>query len=351
MSDLKDLSAEFHRFARVEAPDLESAMYAELSYGVSLDDELLALASRKRSRQPAPNMLFAAVQYLLLSGVEHSLAMHYPGVSGEERPHKPAFPMFRAFCLEHREQIARLIASRSTQTQVVRRCTCLLPVFSLIYRESTAPLALIDIGASGGLNLNFDRYAYHYRRDGSEAIHWGQNQASVTLDAELRGPGKLPLLAESIPIASRDGIDLNPIDLSNPDQLLWQRALIWPEHRERHRQLIEARAELDESPVRLHRGDATELLPGLLMEITDDMAPVVYSTITLYQFPRASLRRLSDGMAAYSRERPVWQVALEGVHPPSLTLTRYRDGSGESELLARASPHGWWIEWQKTVDR
>ena len=324
-------------------------MYAELAYGVSLDDELLALAARKRSRQPAPNMLFAAVQYLLLNGVEHSLALHYPGVSGEERPFEPAFPEFRAFCLEHREQIARIIASRSTQTQVVRRCTCLLPVFSLIYRESTAPLALIDIGASGGLNLNFDRYAYLYRRDGSETIYWGQNQASVTLDADLRGPGTLPLLEESIPIASRDGIDLNPIDLSNPDQLLWQRALIWPEHRERHRQLIEAGAELNESPVRLHRGDATELLPGLLMEITDDMAPVVYSTAALYQFPRVSRRRLSEGLAAYSRERPVWQVALEGVHPPSLTLTRYRDGSGESELLARASPHGWWIEWQKQL--
>ena len=159
----------------------------------------------------------------------------------------------------------------------------------------------------------------------------------------------MPLLEESIPIASRDGIDLNPIDLSNPDQLLWQRALIWPEHRERHRQLIEAGAELDASPVRLHRGDATELLPDLLKEIPEDLTPVVYSTVALYQFPRVSRRRLSEGLAAYSRERPVWQVALEGVHPPSLTLTRYRDGSGESELLARASPHGWWIEWQKQL--
>lgn len=338
----------FHRFARVEAPDLASPMYAELAYCVSLDEELLALAAHKQRGQPAPNMLFAAVQYLLLNGVEHSLTMHYPGVSGKERPLKPAFPEFRAFCMEHREQIARLIASRSTQTQVVRRCTCLLPVFSLIYRESTAPLALIDIGASGGLNLNFDRYAYHYRRDGNETIHWGQSQASVTLDAELRGPGKLPLLEKSIPIASRDGIDLNPIDLSNSDQLLWQRALIWPEHRERHGQLIEAGAELDESPVRLHRGDATELLPDLLKEIPKGITPVVYSTIALYQFPRESRRSLLEGLAAYNRERPVWQVGLEGVQPPGLTLTRYRNGSGESELLARASPHGWWIEWQNS---
>ena len=29
-----------------------------------------------------------------------------------------------------------------------------------------------------------------------------------------------------------------------------------------------------------------------------------------------------------------------------LTLTRYRDGSAmPTELLATASPHGWWLEW------
>ena len=85
LSHFRDI---FHRFARVESPDLASPMYAELAYGVSLDAELLELASQKRRHQPAPNMLFAAVQYLLLSGGfdEHPLAAHYPIVSGAERP-------------------------------------------------------------------------------------------------------------------------------------------------------------------------------------------------------------------------------------------------------------------------
>ncbi len=345
MSAHPELRHAFERFARVEAPDLDSPMYAELAAGVANDDELLALAALRRRGQPAPNMLFGAVQYLLLRGVEHPLAAHYPILSGPEPTPGPAFPAFRAFCHEHPDRVGELIAARRTQTQVVRRCTCLLPAFGLVHREAGAPLALIDVGASAGLNLNFDRYAYRYRRAGSEVLRWGSGGARVELEADLRGPGTMPAPPPLIPIASRDGIDLNPIGLSDPDELLWLRALIWPEHVERHAQLVDAAAQLKDSPIRLHRGDASRDLPHLLERVPADVALVVYSTIALYQVPRDGRRRITEALEARSRERPVWQVALEGVHPPSLTLTRYRGGSAETELLARASPHGWWIEW------
>ena len=361
MSAHPELSAAFEQFARVEAPDLDSPMYAELAAGVARDDELLALAAQRQQGQPAPNMLFAAVQYLLLKGVEHPLAAHYPILSGGAQPPGPsgpangdilpAFARFREFCLEHRDEVGDLVATRRTQTQVVRRCTCLLLAFGMVYRDAAAPLALIDVGASAGLNLNFDRYAYRYLRAESEVLRWGRDAARVELEADLRGPGTLPEPPQGIPVASRDGIDLNPIDLADPDELLWLRALIWPEHVERHAQLVDAAAGLDDSPVRLHRGDASRDLPHLLERVPSEVALVVYSTIALYQVPREGRRRIRAILQARSRERPVWQVALEGVHPPSLTLTRYRHGSRETELLARASPHGWWIEWGATARR
>ena len=237
----------FHRFARVESPDLASPMYAELAYGISLDHELLELAAQKRRRQPAPNMLFAAVQYLLLSRgayADHPLAAHYPIVSGGERPMEPAFPAFRDFCLSHRDEIVELISTHRTQTNVVRRCTCLLPVFSMIQRESGLPLALIDVGASAGLNLNVDRYRYRYLRGGQEEATWGHAEARVELEAELRGGGAMPPLAADLSVWFRGGIDINPIDLTNDDELRWLRALIWPEHVERHQRLIDGAHEL-----------------------------------------------------------------------------------------------------------
>ncbi len=346
MSGHPDLRAAFEQFARVEAPDLDSPTYAALAAGVAGDGELLALAAQRQEGQPAPNMLFGAVQYLLLRGVEHPLAAHYPILSGPEAAPGPAFPPFRAFCLEHRDRVADLIATRRTQTQVVRRCTCLLPALGLVYREAEAPLALVDVGASAGLNLNFDRYAYRYLRSGSECLRWGRGGAGVELEADLQGPGTPLVPPQEIPVASRDGIDVNPIDLSDPDELLWLRALIWPEHVERHAQLVDAAAELKDSPVRLHRGDASKDLPHLLERVPGEVALVVYSTIALYQISREGRRRITEALETRSRERPVWRVALEGVHPPSLTLTRYLGGSGETELLARASPHGWWIEWR-----
>ena len=345
---LASLRAAFHRFARVEAPGLASPTYAELAYGVSRDDDLLEIAAHTRPYQPAPNMLFAAVQYLLLRGLDHPLAAHYPTIAGTRRPLAPAFPhfrQFRQFCLQHRTRIVELIRTRRTQTNVVRRCTCLLPAFAIVCRETPSPLALIDLGASAGLNLNFDRYSYSYQRDGREVLRWGMAGARVRLEAELRGDGVLPPIPSSIPVAGRDGIDLDPVDLANPDQLLWLRALIWPEHVERHQQLIDAAAQFDHSDIRMHAGDASHVLPALIESIPLVHALVVYSTIALYQFPRESHQRMVGTLVAASAERPVWQIALEG-NDPQLSITRYRDGDVKTETLADASPHGWWIEWR-----
>ena len=345
----------FHRFARVESPDLASPMYAELAYGVSLDRELLELAARKRKRQPAPNMLFAAVQYLLLSGgecAEHPLAAHYPIISGRDRPMQPAFPAFRDFCLTHRDEILELIRTHRTQTNVVRRCTCLLPAFSMAQQESGLPLALIDIGASAGLNLNVDRYRYRYLRGGREEATWGRPEARVELEAELRGGGALPPLADDLVVRFRGGIDINPIDLSNEDELRWLRALIWPEHVERHQRLIDAAGELARSPIDLRAGDAAELLPQMISDTPADTALTVYSTVALYQFAAADRARIFEILAETSRERLVWLVTLElmlddidDASEPTLALTRFVNGEQSRQLLARSSPHGWWIEW------
>jgi hypothetical protein len=330
-------------------------MYAELAYGVSLDQDLLELAAQKRRRQPAPNMLFAAVQYLLLGGgdcASHPLAAHYPIISSGERPMEPAFPVFRDFCLSHHAEILELIRKRRTQTNVVRRCTCLLPAFSMVQRESGLPLALIDVGASAGLNLNVDRYRYRYLRGGQEEVAWGRDDARVELEAELRGDGVMPPLADELSVWYRGGIDLNPIDLTNEAELRWLRALIWPEHVERHQRLIAGADELTQSPIDLRRGDAVELLPEMIAETPADAALTVYSTVALYQFPSESRNRFIQQLVQTSHERPIWLVTLElrledidDTQMPTLSITRFVRGQQQRQLLAKSSPHGWWIEW------
>ncbi len=54
---------------------------------------------------------------------------------------------------------------------MILRCACLLPAFSAIAQVTGRPLALIEIGPSAGLNLNWDRFRYRYRDgDGKPAL-------------------------------------------------------------------------------------------------------------------------------------------------------------------------------------
>ncbi len=208
--DPATLARKFHVFGRVEAPQLDSPMYAELSYGVSNDPDLIALAGRTRLGQPPPNMLFAAVQYLLQDDTGHELRRHYPAISGQPRPPEAAFPAFRDFCLQHADRIAELLATRRTQTNVILRCACLLPAFSAIARVTGRPLALIEIGPSAGLNLNWDRFRYCYRdADGEPALHWGPDPSPVLLDSVLRGRER-PDLQERIAAPSRSPAAIRP---------------------------------------------------------------------------------------------------------------------------------------------
>ncbi len=64
---LADLAAKFRRFAENEAP--KAPLYARLAQAVADDPAVLALAARARAGQPAPNLLFAAVQSHLLRTV------------------------------------------------------------------------------------------------------------------------------------------------------------------------------------------------------------------------------------------------------------------------------------------
>ena len=63
---------------------------------------------------------------------------------------------------ERRDDLEALYATHNTQTNEVGRCGFLLPMFGLVAARARRPLAMIEAGASAGLNLLFDRYGYEY---------------------------------------------------------------------------------------------------------------------------------------------------------------------------------------------
>jgi hypothetical protein len=335
---LEGLAVRFRHFGRVEAPQLDSPLYAELCEGIATDPELLRLAAQTPTHQPPPNMIFAAAHYLLLRGARHELAAFYPGVSEAPRPAEPAFPAFRDFCLEQRPAIEQLLATRRTQTNVVRRCACLLPAFS----QLDSPLALVEIGSSAGLNLHWDEYHYDYGD-----TRWGNPESPVPLRCELRGSIPLPKLPPEIPVVWRQGIDINPIDPSDSDAVTWLRALIWPEHLDRHARLDRALQIARERPVPVVAGDATVVLDQVLDAVPEEAALCVFVTHALYQFSRDARRSVYATLQRRARDRTVDFISMEGsgTDHSEVYWNRYRGRTRETFKLANAHPHGWWIEW------
>lgn len=337
------LAATFRRFGEIECTENLSPLYEELSYGIAGDPEILALAAEAQQRVGIPNLLFAAVHFLLLSGIEHPLAAHYPGLAKGHPTGSPAYRVFREFCLTHRDRIASLVSSRLSQTHVIRRCACLLPMFAAVAEGAgSRELVQIEIGCSAGLNLYWDRYHYDY----GSGLTWGDPASTVRLTAELRGDVPIPRLPP-LDVVWRMGIDLRPIHLEDEDSIQWLRALIWPEHVERQELLGAAVEAAKKDPPKVVEGDAAERLAEALREAPPEGTCCVFATHTLGLFLPDAIRGTFDALREHSRLRPVYLVSMESPGTPHslLKLVRIEAGEFVTRHLANCSPHGRWLQW------
>ncbi len=196
------LADHFRGFAAVAERD-GGTVYPAICRSVADDDEVLSLLDYAPLPQRRPLILLASVHELLLAGADHPLAAHYDTVASVRGIpfHPPASDVaadFADFCRLHRRELERLLATRTTQTNEVGRCTSLLPALCHVaagYPAST-PLSLLDLGTSAGLNLLFDDYGYTYRQEaGDRTVTAGRPGAAVTLECRARGDlGDLPEL-------------------------------------------------------------------------------------------------------------------------------------------------------------
>ena len=254
---LEELGHVFASFAE-ESYRGKSPLYDALAKGVSEDRVLLQIASSAR-RPPVPNLLFAAVHYLLLGGAAGTLSSFYPSLTGEPRPASDAYPHFREFCFAHEGEIRGLMATRLVQTNEVARCAYMLPAFGLIAGETPGrALSLVDVGASAGLNLLWDRYSYVY----GGRIRAGSASSPVVIETEVRGDREPPIPQKFPAVAFRVGIDLSPVDLTDAESALWLRALVWPEHEGRAAQLQAAISLAGDDPPALVGGRRTGCPPA-----------------------------------------------------------------------------------------
>ena len=349
-AQLEALAQRFVRFADQECRGY-APLYDRLARGIASDPELLTIAAHTRSGQQAPLLLLAAVHYLLLCGADHALGAFYPSVARITAvPPGDPLPAFRAFCCEHRDALIDLVSMGLVQTNEPRRCTVLLPAFAMVARlAGGTPLALIEVGASAGFNLLFDRYGYDYGAGRCA----GDPEAPVQFTCELRGAVLPPIPAAIPPVAARLGIDLNPIHADDPQATLWLRALIWPEHPERATMLQQVLGLAQREPPTIMAGDALAVLPQAVSEMPAGAALCVFHIATLAHFPPEARQRFRSLIPELARQRDLFWLSSEGLGLGErrqsgqyvTTLTAFQNGRRVERRLAYNHQHGAWLEW------
>ncbi len=377
------LSDHFRGFAAVVERDGGST-YAEICRGVADDDGVLSLLDGAPLAQRRPLLLLAAVHYLLLAGVEHPLAAYYDTVAQvravravQATPSRPlaagdVITAFTGFCRAHRAELVRLIATRTTQTNEVGRCTALLPGLchiASLYRWEV-PISLLDLGTSAGLNLLFDDYAYTYRAaEGGASITAGTAGSGVALECSARDDlTALPELRMPA-MAERVGLDLSPLDPFSDDAALWLLACQWPDNPVRFGRLRAALTNVRATthPPRLERGDMVRDLTQVVATMPGTHPLVVFHSWVAAYLDEPGQRTLVDEVQALGTQvqRPVHHLYCEtpfetpGLPTPPSPIRREGpdlatalvhigpDGAAPVRL-ADTHPHGYWIRWWPT---
>jgi hypothetical protein len=330
-----------------------SPLYERLARRLAEDPVVPAALASLTAANQAPVKLFAAVHRLLLDEPDHPLARIYRGEPGDP------WPPFRELLATRWDEVGELVRTRSIQTNEVGRTAGLVPALGVIAAELGEPLAVVEIGASAGLNLRFDRYAVDYGRSG----RIGPAGAAVELACDVVGPLRPPL-REAPPAPWRVGVDLTPVDVRDPEQCRWLEACVWPDTPGRLEQLRAALADARRDPPPVRRGDAVTELPGLLAEAPPGTVPVVVSTWALAYLTPEARRSVYETVAAAGNVRDVALVTVEypqvtpWVPAPSraaaagrdrgaslLGLATWQQGVARTRPLAWMQAHGRWIDW------
>jgi hypothetical protein len=222
----------------------------------------------------------------------------------------------------------------------LRRSAVLIAAAHWLDARYHLPLHVSELGASAGLNLQFDKFAMQI---GDE--HWGPKDATVHLAPEWRGqrpPHGNPHIAE------RRGVDLNPLRVDQPEDELRLISYLWPDQTERITRTRAAMA-LQDAPV--DKGDAIDWLAKRLAEPRPGHLHLIYHTIAWQYFPR---ERQNAGRAMFeaaghaaTTTNPIAWFAMEADDNPNGAALTLRLWPGDFQLsLGRAGFHGQWVEWE-----
>jgi hypothetical protein len=305
----------------------ESRCFVEWSLGVAADPDVLAWIDDLPGLKRQPNIVFAAARW-------HGVPAPGP------------YAGLRDSLLADDGPIRATIMARSTQTNEVGRLATLLPAFAWVV--PSGPLALIEAGASAGLNLFPDRWGYAWSTP-SGVVRLGP---APHLPCEVTGSAPLP---SAVPdVAWRAGVDLNPLEVTDPEAMRWLENLVWPEQEDRRARLRHAIDVAAADPPRLVRGDLLDELPAMIDEAAAHGTVVVFHSAVAAYLPmeaRARLQELMLGLVAdgachwVSNEAANVLPDVAGTSPDGDSTAPHFVLGVDGRMVGRTHGHGKHLEW------
>jgi hypothetical protein len=141
---------------------------------------------------------------------------------------------------------------------------------------------------------------------------------------------------------------LHPINLHDESDTCWLQALIWPEHKNRHKLLKAALEVAQQQSLKIVAGDAANTLPDVLANLPDNATVCVFHSYVFSQLPQELREHILMHLLEYSNQHDLFRISqewLEGWEKPRIELFSYHKGEIQSELLAYSESHGRWVEW------
>ncbi|MFI0369171.1 DUF2332 domain-containing protein [Actinomadura sp. 1N219] len=346
-SRARTLAQVYRRFAEVDAAET-SALYERVAIALSESDEALRAIETAPARKRHPTMILAALHDLALTGRAPALATAYAASGTTTAANADASAEADAAAtagasvggdaaaraaidalLRMTDSVVAIAARRRTRSDETGRCAVLYPAIAEAARRvGASAVGLIDVGCSAGLNLNVDRVGITY----SDGRLLGDASSPVQQSCSL--VGERPVPAQAMPeVVTRIGIDVDPVDVTDPDEARWLRACLPPDQPERIARLEAELALAATAPPLLLQGDAVELLPDALSRVPADVLPVVTTTWALSRFSLEDRLRFLHRLDEAATGRTVAWVSAEGVGvAPAIPTFGDRRASGHSVI-------------------
>ena len=328
---------------------LGSAMYSALFTDLAADYAdggrtyaLLAGRSLRPVHDAVPLRLAGAIHRVVLQGKDDRLARHYPSVGG--KPGEDFTADFIGYMRDHLEDVEHGLATQ-VQTNEVGRSVAHLVLSHWLTTLGIEQFTLLEIGASAGLNLNFDHFYGCFGQ-----LRMGDPSSS------LRFMGDWFSNAPDVPrvgakVISKRGCDISPIDIARPDDEARLLSFVWPDQKLRLERLRSAIAIAKTHRPIVDTASADEWI-ALQLSRPSEHATLIFHSIVWQYLGTETQNRLkhaiySAGKSATPTAPIVW-ARMEPAGPVADIQVDVFDGSSPEPRrfrLAEIGYHGQNMNW------